>query len=332
METLLPFEKLSRQIVVKKESVTDDRYGCRPADRAAGELISSGIVNVDKPAGPSSHQVSAYVKQILGIKKSGHGGTLDPNVVGILPVALGSATRIVQVLLTAGKEYVCLMQVHKEVDEKKLKEICDGFVGKITQIPPVKSSVVRRKRERTIYYFEILEIKGKYVLFRVGCQAGTYIRKLVSDVGSMIGGAHMVELRRTKAGPFNEGNLSTLHDLMDAFHYHKNGSAESLKKVILPVEAAVAHLPKVWIADSAVDSLCHGTSLKMPGISRFETGIKSGDVVAVMTLKDELVCYGESVTSSEKMESLHEGIAVKPDAVFMKTGTYPERKQGSPQP
>lgn len=327
METLLPFESLSRQVIVKKEFPTDDAYGCHPGDRPVEELINFGMVNVDKPSGPSSHQVSAYVKQILGIKKAGHGGTLDPGVVGILPVALGKATRIVQVLLTAGKEYVCLMQVHREVEEKDLRDACNKFVGKIKQLPPVKSSVVRKTRERNIYYFEILDIKGKYVLFKVGCQAGTYVRKLVSDVGNVIGGAHMVELRRTKAGPFNEGNLSTLHELMDAFHYYKkDGNGELLKKTILPVEAAIAHLPRVWIVDGAVDSVCHGSSLKMPGISRLETGIKPGDVVAVMTLKDELVCYGNSTVSSERMGSLKEGIAVKPDAVFMKTGTYPKQK------
>ena len=195
----MPFESLSRSVIVKKEFSTDDAYGCRPEDRTADELINFGIVSVDKPSGPSSHQVSAYVKQILGIKKAGHGGTLDPGVVGILPVALGNATRIVQVLLTAGKEYVCLMQVHKEVEGKNLRDACNKFVGKIKQLPPVKSSVVRRVRERKIYYLEILDVKGKYVLFKVGCQAGTYVRKLVSDIGNVIGGAHMVEL------PANEG-------------------------------------------------------------------------------------------------------------------------------
>ena len=240
---------------------------------------------------------------------------------------MGRATRIAEVLLTAGKEYVCLMQLHKDVEEAKLRKVCEVFTGKIKQLPPVKSAVVRKIRERKVYYIEIIEIVGKYVLFRVGCQAGTYIRKLVSDIGSKIGGAHMVELRRTKAGPFKEENSFTLHDVMDSYHYYKNeGNEKYIRNVIQPIEAAVAHLPKVWTADSAVDSVCHGTSLKLPGISKFESGIKKGDVVAVMTLKNELVCYGTAVIDSGKMESSTMGVAVKPDAVFMETGTYPKNE------
>jgi H/ACA ribonucleoprotein complex subunit 4 len=248
-------------------------------------------------------------------------------VTGVLPVALGKATRIVEVLLTAGKEYVCLMQLHKDIEKERLEKVCSSFVGKIKQLPPVKSAVARRVRERTVYYFELLDIEKRYVLFRVGCQAGTYIRKLVSDIGTKIGGAHMVELRRTKAGPFKEENAFTLHDVMDSYHYYKEeGNEKYIRNVILPIEAAVAHLPKVWIADGAIDSLCHGTSLKMPGISKFESGIKKGDIVAVMTLKNELVCYGTAAADSGKIERSSTGVAIKPDAVFMETGTYPKRE------
>ena len=135
----------------------------------------------------------------------------------------------------------------------------------------------------------------------------------------------MVELRRTKAGPFQEKGLFTLHDVLDSHHYYKNEENEKyIRKVIQPIEAAVAHLPKVWLMDAAVDSLCHGTSLKMPGISKFESGIVKGDNVAVLTLKNELVCYGVAVTDSGKMERSSMGVAIKPDAVFMKTGTYPK--------
>jgi len=326
MKTLLPFERFEREVIVKKEVETDSSYGGNPEKRSAKELVNFGIINIDKPSGPSSHQVSAYVKQILGLKKSGHSGTLDPKVTGVLPVALGRATRIVQVLLTAGKEYVCVMQLHKDVEEEKLREVCNSFVGKIKQLPPVKSAVVRKVRERNVYYIDIIEISKRYVLFRVGCQAGTYIRKLVSDIGTKIGGAHMLELRRTKAGPFQEKNAFTLHDVMDSYHYYKEGNEKYLRKVIQPIEAAVAHLPKVWILDGAVNSVCHGMSLKLPGISKFEKHIRKDDVVAVMTLKNELVCYGNATIDSGKMETGRNGVAVKPDAVFMEIGTYPGNK------
>ncbi|MCH8003639.1 MAG: hypothetical protein IH934_03320 [Nanoarchaeota archaeon] len=175
----LPFETIKRKILMKKEAKTNNKLGCKPEERKTDEIINYGIVNINKPQGPTSHQVSAYVQKILNIKKSGHSGTLDPHVHGLLPVALGRATRIVQTLLKSGKEYIGIMHLHKDVGETKLKEtIKRNFTGKIKQIPPLKSSVKRVKREREIYYFDILEKDDKDVLFIVGCEAGTYIRKL----------------------------------------------------------------------------------------------------------------------------------------------------------
>jgi H/ACA ribonucleoprotein complex subunit 4 len=150
---------------------------------------------VDKPSGPTSHQISAYVKDILAIDKAGHSGTLDPKVTGVLPVTTGRATKGVQLLIKAGKEYVALMHIHKDIDEAEVRKACEEFIGKIQQLPPIRSSVKRQLRTRSIYYFEIIEIEGRDVLFRVGCEAGTYIRKLIHDLGQRLGcGAHMVTL------------------------------------------------------------------------------------------------------------------------------------------
>ena len=178
-------------------------------------------------------------------------------------------------------------------------------------------------RQREIYYIEILEIDKRDIIFRVGCEAGTYIRKLIHDIGVKINtGAHMVELRRTKAGPFDESTLATLHDLIDAYQFWKEDKDDSnLRKIILPIENAVQQLPKIWVFDSTVDALCHGTELKLPGISKFETKINKGDTVAVMTLKNELVCLGISFMNSNQMLG-NKGIAVKTDKVFMINGTY----------
>jgi len=178
-KNLLPSEKIIRKILVKKEVKTDGKFGCKPEKRKTDEIINYGIININKPQGPTSHQVSDYVQKILKLNKSGHSGTLDPNVYGVLPIALGRATRIVQTLLKSGKEYVGIIHFHKKVDEKKLNEtIKKYFIGKIKQIPPLKSSVKRVEREREIYYFNIIEKEDNDVLFFVGCQAGTYIRKL----------------------------------------------------------------------------------------------------------------------------------------------------------
>lgn len=320
----LPFEKIKRDILIRKDIETSEKFGKYPADRNVEELINYGIINVDKPSGPTSHQVSAYVQQILGITKAGHAGTLDPKVTGVLPVATGDATKIVQLLLTAGKEYVGIMHLHKDVEETKFRSVCSEFIGKIKQLPPVRSAVKRQLRERSIYYLEILEIDGRDVLFRTGCQAGTYIRKLVSDIGRKIGGAHMSELRRTKAASFNESTLVTLHDIIDSLHYWKTEQNEKyIRQVIQPVENAVRHLPKIWVMDTTVDSLSHGSTLKVPGIAKLESGIEREQQVAVMTLKGELVCYGRAALASKEMMG-ERGLAVKTERVFMKNDVYPK--------
>ncbi|MDD3175855.1 MAG: RNA-guided pseudouridylation complex pseudouridine synthase subunit Cbf5 [Candidatus Nanoarchaeia archaeon] len=328
----LPFEKFKREVLTRVKSETSLKFGCDPYKRPIKEHLKYCVVNVDKPAGPSSHQVSAYVKQILKANKAGHSGTLDPNVTGILAVAVADGTRIVQTLLPAGKEYICLMHLHKEFDEQKLRSVIEKeFTGKIKQLPPVKSAIKRQWRFRKIYYFEILEIVGQDVLFKIGCQAGTYIRKICSDIGGAMGcGGHMAELRRTKAGPFNEFNhLCTLQDLTDAMHYLKEGDESKIRELTRPVEEAVAHLPKIWVQDTTVDTICNGASLKVRGIAKVESDIQAGDLVAVMTLKNELVCVGICPLISKELIKNDKGVAVKSSQVFMRPGTYPRIEKNS---
>ena len=325
MNRLLPFEKTKRKILVKKQAETDKKLGCKPEERKTEEIINYGIVNINKPQGPTSHQVSDYVQKILNINKSGHSGTLDPNVHGVLPIALGRATRIVQTLLKSGKEYVGIMHLHREVSKATIeKTIKNNFLGKIKQIPPLKSAVKRVIREREIYYFDILEKDKQDVLFIVGCQAGTYIRKLIHDLVQKLKiGAHMQELRRKNAGPFNEETLVTLQDLTDAYHFYKKESNDKfLRKIIQPVENAIKHLPKIWVFDTTVDTLCHGANLNIPGISKLNSGIIENDNVVIMTLKGELIALGTATMNSDDILKKAKGLAVKTDKVFMEPGTY----------
>ncbi|MBI4451574.1 RNA-guided pseudouridylation complex pseudouridine synthase subunit Cbf5 [Candidatus Woesearchaeota archaeon] len=320
----LPFELETREILVKRKSKSDAKFGVEPDKRPAEELVQYGIVTLNKPKGPTSHQVSAYVQRILNIDKAGHSGTLDPAVTGVLPVTLGRATRIVEYLLTAGKEYVALMHLHGDVAEGKIYNVLNEFIGKVKQLPPIRSAVKRQWRTREIYYLDILEINGRDVLFRMGCQAGTYVRKWIHDFGQKLGvGAHMAELVRTQAGPFKAKNMATLQDLEDAVWYWKNGNEKLLRHCIKPPEQGVAHLPKLWVLDSAVESLCHGALLSAPGISQIETGIETGDVVAMLTLKGELICCGIARHTSEEMLAADKGVMVKPTKVLMLPGTYP---------
>lgn len=327
MDDRLPFEKSDLEFLNKTDDfTTDENYGKSPDKRTMIELLEYGVINLNKPQGPTSHQVSDYVKKILNVEKAGHAGTLDPNVTGCLPIASGKATRITASLLTAGKEYVCIMHVHEERKKEEVIKAIQKFIGKISQLPPVKSAVKRQWRTREIYYLDILEIEGKDVLFKVGCEAGTYIRKLCTDIGKELGcGAHMMELIRTKAGPFKLKDTVSLTDLQDAFVFFKEENDDSyLKKCILPFERATDHLKKIIIFDSTVDSLCHGASLNIPGIAKFQKEIKKEELIAIMTLKGELVGVGESKMTSDEIMENKRGCAVPKMKVFMEANTYPK--------
>ena len=313
--------------LIKSKSKTNPDYGCDPYERPIEEHISKGVINLDKPSGPSSHEVDSWVKRILHVNKTGHGGTLDPKVTGVLPIGIDSATRVSQLLLPAGKEYVCLMTMHKEMPEDQIYEIFDQFTGKIYQTPPVKSAVKRELRVRTIYYATIYEIKGKDVLFRIGCEAGTYIRTFCHDIGEALGcGAHMAELRRTRAGPFNERNddLVNLHDLTDAYHFWvEDGDESYLRNAIKPMEVAAEHLPQIFIKDSAVEAICQGAKLAAGGISMLSKGIKRRDLVAIKSLKGELIASGIALASTEEIMNADSGLVVDTNKVFMQPGVYP---------
>jgi len=299
--------------------------GSPPLQRSIEELLEAGVINLDKPAGPTSHQVSAWARDMLGIKKAGHGGTLDPNVTGVLPIVLGRAVRLTPALLSATKEYVGVMRLHHSVPIERIEEIFSEFTGEIYQFPPLKSAVKRQLRTRKIYSLDLLETKDKDILFHTDCQAGTYIRTLMNDMGTILGtGAQMVQLRRTRSGNFNEGTSVTLHDLKDAFVIWKESGDESqLRKTILPVETLLEHLPKVVIRDSAVDAICHGANLMIPGLTEIEGGIGIDDHVDIITRKGESVAFGRSKLDSARLFSEKEGVAIDVIRVLMESGTYP---------
>lgn len=310
-------------MMIKREAKTNPQFGCAPEKRPVDELIKYGVINLDKPSGPTSHQVSDFVQRILNVKKAGHSGTLDPHVTGVLPVAIERATRLAQLLLTGGKGYVGIMHLHKDVEEKELREAVKKFIGKIHQLPPIRSAVKRQLRERSIYLFELLEIDGRDVLFRVDCEAGTYIRKLCHDLGGALGvGAHMTCLRRTHVGNFNEETLVTLQDVQDAYHFWKEESNEKfIRHCIQPAERLVEHLPKLWVLDSAVESICHGSGVGIPGVSKLSS-FHAGAAVAVMTLKDELIALGTACMGSDEIIKNEKGLAASVHKVFMKTEYY----------
>ncbi len=244
----------------------------------------------------------------------------------MLPVAFEDATKVVQSFLHSGKEYVCLMLLHDEISDEQLSTVLHEFTGEIYQKPPLRASVKRESRKRTIYYLDFLERDGNRVLFRVGCQAGTYIRKLCSDIGEVLGiGAHMQELRRTRSGPFTESSgLHTLHELVDAHARLVEGDETPIRNIVRPVEEALEYIPKIHVRDSAVDSLCHGASLAIPGIVDVEDPFPKDTIVAILTLKGEAVALAKCTMSSESVIQQEKGIAANMMRVLMPRGTYPK--------
>lgn len=251
----------------------------------------------------------------------------NPKVTGVLPVAIGDATKALQVFLHSGKEYVCLMQLHGDVPEERVIQALREFRGEIYQKPPLRASVKREVRKRRIYDIEILEVEGRKVLFRVSCQAGTYIRKLCSDVGEVLAvGAHMRELRRIRTGPFTEDRgICTLHDVFEAsLRYRRFGDEKGLRRVIRPIEECFEYIPKIYVKDSAVDALCHGAHLAVPGIAKLDANIKPKQLVAIFTLKGEAVALATALLSTEQILEAKKGLAAEVKRVIMPPGTYPK--------
>jgi H/ACA ribonucleoprotein complex subunit 4 len=219
------------------------------------------------------------------------------------------------------------MKLHSQVPEDQVKNVLEEFQGTVYQRPPVRSSVKRRLRTRTIYYIDFMEMDERNVLFKVGCEAGTYIRKLCYDVGEVLGcGAHMQELRRTRVGPFVEDkSLVTLHDLSYLFSQWQETKDEGmLRKFVYPMEKAFELMPKINVRDSAVDALCHGAHLTAPGVLSLDAGIKIGDTVAVFTKKGEAVTMSKAFVSSEKMLKMDHGFVAKTQRVLMPRAIYPK--------
>jgi len=291
--------------------------------REETSIPESGIVIIDKPRGPSSHQVTAWAGDILG-RRVGHAGTLDPQVSGVLIVMFGGAVRLAPVLLSHNKEYVCLMRLHGGVSREAVDRVAEEFTGRIYQRPPKKSAVKRSLRIRKIQEIEVLDMQGRLVLFRVRCDAGTYIRTLCIHMGYALGvSAHMQELRRIRSGPFDETAAVSLHELADAVAAAREGAPGPLRGMILPPEAAVADLPKVVIRDTAVDAVCHGAVLAGVGITGKEGGFGKGETVAIVTGRGELVGLGKALVSSSALKPGEPGLVVAPTTVLMQPGTYP---------
>ncbi|HET7344537.1 MAG TPA: RNA-guided pseudouridylation complex pseudouridine synthase subunit Cbf5 [Nitrososphaeraceae archaeon] len=309
------------------DDITSEKYGYYPDKRPVSELLQYGVILLDKPPGPTSHEVVAWTKRLLGIEKAGHSGTLDPGATGLLPVGLGEGTKALAVLLLGPKEYYSLARLHAHVSDDKLKSVVKEFVGEIYQRPPQRSSVRRATRVRMIYELEVVEQFDRLLLMRIVCQAGTYIRKIIYDIGEILSpGATMIELRRTRVSNFCENNdkFVRLHDLADAIQIYREKQDEvKLRRMIRPVEQCLELIPAVIIRDTAIDALCHGAQLAVPGILAVRKVRKMHELVGIYTLKGEVVGLAEAAMSIQDIKDSVKGIAFHMRRIIMKPGTYP---------
>ncbi|MBX0295045.1 RNA-guided pseudouridylation complex pseudouridine synthase subunit Cbf5 [Haloarcula nitratireducens] len=273
-----------------------------PDDRDPDALRSFGVVNLDKPPGPSAHQVAAWVRDATGQDRVAHGGTLDPKVTGCLPILLGDAARMARVFDDAVKEYVAVLELHGDAPAD-FEGVVAEFEGEIYQKPPRKSAVKRQLRTRRIHALDVLEREDRRALLRVRCASGTYVRKLCHDIGLALGtGAHMGDLRRTATGTFDDSDLATMHDLVDALAFAEaDDDTAPLRETIRPAERALVHLPRVTIAPSAAREVANGASVFGPGVidaSPAEVGdatLELESLVACYTPDGAAVCLGTLV-------------------------------------
>ncbi|KAK1074313.1 centromere/microtubule-binding protein cbf5 [Friedmanniomyces endolithicus] len=320
------------QLLVRTGHFTPIPAGCTPMRRDLKAYISSGVINLDKPSNPSSHEVVAWLKRMLRVDRTGHSGTLDPKVTGCLIVCIDRATRLVKSQQGAGKEYVCVLRFHEKLPggEAQLARALETLTGALFQRPPLISAVKRQLRIRTIHESKLLEFDNDrhLAVFWVSCEAGTYIRTLCVHLGLLLGvGGHMQELRRVRSGAMEEGEgMVTLHDVLDAQWVYDNQRDESfLRSVIKPLETLLTTYKRIVVKDSAVNAVCYGAKLMIPGLLRYEAGIEVHEEVVLITTKGEAIALAVAQMSTVELSSCDHGVVAKVKRCIMERDLYPRR-------
>ena len=327
-----PSHLILHPVLVRTGHFTPIPAGCTPLRRDLKSYISSGVINLDKPSNPSSHEVVAWLKRMLRVERTGHSGTLDPKVTGCLIVCIDRATRLVKSQQGAGKEYVCVLRLHGKLPggEAQLARALETLTGALFQRPPLISAVKRQLRIRTIHESKLLEFDNDRQLgvFWVSCEAGTYIRTLCVHLGLLLGvGAHMQELRRVRSGAMDEQEgMVTLHDVLDAQWLYDNQRDEAhLRTVIKPLETLLTTYKRIVVKDSAVNAVCYGAKLMLPGLLRYEAGIEVHEEVVLITTKGEAIALAIAQMSTVELSSCDHGVVAKVKRCIMERDLYPRR-------
>merc|ERR1711981_20282 len=321
------FDKMN----VLTNSFHQSTHGCTPLQRDMKSYVKSGCINLDKPSNPSSHEIVAWLKRILRVEKTGHSGTLDPKVTGCLIVRIDRATRLVKSQQSAGKEYVAVCRLHNKPESRaKLERAIEHLQGAIFQRPPLISAVKRQLRIRRIYDSKLLEYDEERNLgiIWMSCEAGTYVRTLCVHLGLLCGtGGNMQELRRVRSGIMDENkHLVTMHDILDAQHQFESHADEAyLRRAIMPLETLLTGHKRIMVKDSAVNAICYGAQIMLPGILKFDDGIEVNKEIVIISTKGEAVCLAIAIMTSGQMATCDHGRVAKIKRVIMERDTYPRQ-------
>ena len=312
-------------IILDKDAVTSDKHGCSPQDRNIEQLLESCFILLDKSPGPSSHQVSAWARDMMGLEKLGHGGTLDPFASGLLPLLSGKAMRLTGRILTHDKSYLAVLKFSKEVDRELLEENMAMLRGKVYNVPPEISAVRVQVRTRKISRFEILDFDGTSALTHIECEAGTYVRTMARDLGLLMDTAvELKELRRPTSGEFSLSQSITMQQLADAYWlWNQKGDEAAMMRILHPIEDMLSDVPGIVVKDGAAAALSHGAPLLRPGVVSIPEDLGVGSEVLLVTIKGEAVALAKLVQPSKVIPDMTQGEVAKPNCVLMKEDTYP---------
>ena len=311
-------------IVLDSDAKTSDKYGCSPENRSIEQLLDSGFILLDKAPGPSSHQLSAWARDLLGLDKLGHGGTLDPFASGVLPLLAGKAMRLTSRILTHDKSYIAVLKFGRDVEINELEENISKLTGKVYNVPPEISAVRVQVRTRKISKFEIIDTSERLALVSIECESGTYVRTLARDLGLFLDTkVDLKELRRPSSGDFDLSMSVTMQQLADAYWLWENGDDAAMKMIVHPLELLLSELPKLVVKDGAASALSHGAPLNRPGVVSIPEDLPIGSEVLLCTLKGEAVAIAKLSQPTKIISEMKQGEVAKPHTVLMPEDTYP---------
>lgn len=290
----------------------------------AARIASGAFALVDKPRGPSSHQVTAWARDLIGAKLAGHAGTLDPNVSGVLWIGVGPALKLVPLVLEFPKRYVGVVTFHGPLERRRLEELLAEFRGPVFQTPPVRSAVKRERRIRTIHRLELVEADGERVVLDLTADSGTYVRTLAVDLGEASGaGAHLEELRRVSTGPFDEREAVPLSALADAKAALADGDPAPMLALLHPAERVWSEFPSLVLKDPAASAVAHGAGLAAGGIASISAPFAAGSKVVLLSRARELIATGRARFGSTEVASRTLGWVVEETRVFADPTHFP---------